>query len=121
LSQAAPGANGGGGGYSYSTDDTLSSMDYNVVTAGAEIGTSFAAWQSWGDDAHGLSATLANLGGYFVHPAHNDWALQGTAPAWDRGAGSFAGQSAPAADRLGTARPQGAGWDIGQFAAHTGS
>ena len=51
----------------------------------------------------------------FVNPSHGDFHIRDNSPAIDRGADLSAKY---AYDKDGTARPQGAGWDIGPFEFH---
>jgi parallel beta-helix repeat protein len=86
--------------------------DYNVVmsrfsTDDGDTVQTLAQWQtSTGQDQHSLIATPSQL---FVNAAMNDYHLSSTSPAVDKGTSQFA----PAVDFEGTARPSGAGFDIG--------
>jgi parallel beta-helix repeat protein len=86
--------------------------DYNVVmnrftTNGGNSVQTLAQWQaSTGQDTHSIIATPSQL---FVNPAGGDYHLSATSPAIDVGTT----QHAPAVDFEGTARPSGAGIDIG--------
>jgi hypothetical protein len=86
--------------------------DYNVVMNrfskddGNTVQT-LTQWQtSTGQDIHSLFATPSQL---FVNAAMNDYHLSSTSLAVDKGTSQFA----PAIDFEGTARPSGAGFDIG--------
>ncbi|MBI5538323.1 MAG: right-handed parallel beta-helix repeat-containing protein [Deltaproteobacteria bacterium] len=88
--------------------------DYNVVTDqlsgdGENNILPLAGWQALGFDAHSLVSAEAAL---FVAPG-SDYKLKAGAPAIDKGTPSFGGQQAPTVDFFGTARPQGAAFDIG--------
>ncbi len=90
------------------------SSDYNVVadsltTTLGQSRLTLAQWRAQtGQDRHSLVATPAAL---FVSAAGNDYRLKAGSPAIDRGTAT----RAPAADIAGTARPQGAGIDIGAY------
>ena len=86
------------------------SSDYNVLmnrmtTNGGDSVLTLAQWQAAGRDLHSIVATPAQL---FVSPT-TDLHLSATSPALDIGQAQFA----PAVDFEGTARPSGAGVDIG--------
>jgi hypothetical protein len=55
--------------------------------------------------------TLTNLATYFVNAPAFDLHLRAGSPAIDAGSATLA----PNADRDGTARPQGAGFDVGAY------
>ncbi len=75
---------------------------------------SLAAWQAAGYGQGSLAGTAGTL---FVAPSSDDYHLAVGSPAVDRGVLTFAGQSAPTADREGNARPLGAGLDVGSHEA----
>jgi parallel beta-helix repeat protein len=94
--------------------DSLSGFtsDYNVVLSrfttddGGSV-QSLAQWQATsGQDAHSLLATPSQL---FVNAAGSDYHLSASSPAIDAGTSQFA----PVVDMEFTARPTGAGYDIG--------
>jgi len=87
------------------------SSDYNVLmnrmtTNGGDSILTLAQWQASGRDLHSLVATPSQL---FVNPAGFDLHLSATSLALDVGTPQFA----PTVDFEGTARPSGAGIDIG--------
>jgi len=87
--------------------------DNNIVVNhfsddGGNTSISLAKWQALGFDVHSIVATPAQL---FVDPANNNYQLKAGAPAVDKGTAL----TDVAADILGVARPQGAGWDIGSY------
>jgi len=86
-----------GGGFSLDGDATI---------------TSLSAWQTAGHDANSLVSTSAAL---FTNPGSADFTLKSGAPAANSGVASFNAVSAPAADILGIARPQGSAHDIGAY------
>jgi len=97
----------------YSPAETPIVSDDNIVvdrfSADDEASIiTLAAWQALGFDLRSRTATLDEL---FVDAANNDYRLKAGSPALDAGA-SLA--DVPE-DLLGTARPQGSGWDIGCY------
>ena len=60
---------------------------------------------------HNTTLTAANLATFFVNPGSFDLHLRAGAPAIDTGSATLA----PAADRDGVTRPQGAGIDLGAY------
>jgi hypothetical protein len=51
----------------------------------------------------------------FAAPLNDDYTLAPGSPAWDQGASSFGGKTAPTTDIHGSPRPSGTGHDIGAF------
>lgn len=93
--------------------------DYNIMIDrvtlnGGDTVISLASWKTtYGKDSHSFVSSAAQL---FVDPATNDYRLSATSTALDRGTS----QSAPAVDLEGTARPQGAGFDVGAYERASG-
>ena len=94
----------------------LSASDYNVVTNHfliANNNLTFTQWQGYGFDAHSFISTPTAL---FVDPANNNYHLKAGSPAINAGT-----TLADVTDDLeGTARPQGAAYDIGCYEAASG-
>ena len=98
--------------------DSLTGMvsNYNVVMDRFTLddGTTRltrAQWQAQtGQDASSIVSSAAAL---FV--GGTDYHLLATAPAVDAGTASLGGASAPTVDLAGTARPSGAGYDVGAY------
>ena len=88
--------------------------DYNVVVDSFRTGgtsRSLAGWRSaTGED---VNSVLSSATALFVDVSAANYRLKAGSPAADEGVGSFNGESAPAADAQGEARPQGAGYDVG--------
>jgi parallel beta-helix repeat protein len=86
--------------------------DYNSVMDrfsidGGNTRIGLAAWQALGYDAHSFLAVPAD---HFVDP-DSDFHLQASSPALDAGTAT----DAPPTDLEGTARPLGAGFDVGAY------
>ena len=79
-----------------------SGTDYTIVD---EVGGNFI------DATSNLKRTSSS--GLFVDAAGKDFHLAPSSAAVDAGVSSYQGQSAPAVDREGAARPAGSGWDVG--------
>ncbi len=91
-------------------------MDRFTLDGGNSILTR-AQWQSQtGQDAHSRVSSAANL---FV--GGTDFHLLAGSPAVDAGTSSVSGANAPAVDMSGTARPSGAGYDIGAYELSQGA
>jgi hypothetical protein len=106
---------GGAGSIAVGTGSLQS--DYNVVTNAFSLNAeasviSLSQWRAAGLDSHSLQATAATL---FVDAGAGDYRLSAGSPAIDAGAASLGGVTAPAADRVGAARPRGGGFDIGAY------
>jgi hypothetical protein len=89
----------------------------NVVNGGFSLDgdstiVNLSAWQAAGHDLNSLVSTSAAL---FTNPGSADFTLKAGAPAANSGVASFNSVSAPAADILGIARPQGSAHDIGAY------
>jgi parallel beta-helix repeat protein len=86
--------------------------DYNIVVDGFHAGSSTLTLASWrtatGQDAHSIISTATAL---FVNAAGGDYRLKSGSPAIDKGTTT----NAPPTDIAGTARPLGAGIDIGAY------
>jgi parallel beta-helix repeat protein len=86
--------------------------DYNIVVDQFRAGSSSQTLAQWraatGEDAHSIISTATAL---FVNAAAGDYRLKAGSPAIDMGTTT----NAPATDILGTARPLGAGIDIGAY------
>jgi hypothetical protein len=96
--------------YDVESDATI---DYNVISNPPQHGLSLALWQAmtgggYGHDIHSVAATPAQV---FVNPSGNDYHLKSGSPAIDAGTPTHA----PSTDIKGTARPQGAGYDMGAY------
>ena len=90
--------------------------NHNVVRGGFSLDgessvISLAQWQTAGHDANSSASTSAAL---FNNPG-SDFTLKAGAPAANAGVASFNSVSAPSADILGIARPQGSAYDIGAY------
>ncbi|GMV80758.1 MAG: hypothetical protein AMXMBFR7_19420 [Planctomycetota bacterium] len=96
--------------------------DYNILRTGSRAVTtnddstylSLSQWQALGYDTHSTAGTAAGL---FVDPDNGNYALLTDSAAKDTGVASLGGKNAPADDRLGAARPQGSGYDLGSLEA----
>jgi parallel beta-helix repeat protein len=87
--------------------------DYNIVvnifSTDYNDNITLSQWRTQtSQDQHSIQATAASL---FVNAAANNYALISGAPAIDAGTST----DAPSHDAIGTARPQGAGIDIGAY------
>ena len=111
------------GGYgAIGTDNETAGLisDYNAVSDSfsTTMGVSKMSLSSWrstsGQDAHSFVATAAQL---FANAAANDYRLKLGSPAIDAGSRTLPGvpTPAPSTDREGTARAQGAAWDVGAY------
>lgn len=104
---------GGVAVYSAAGAPSAAHVDNNLLWspngAVANIGGGNMTWSQWkgrGYDAQGVNANPA-----FANPGAKDYTLQGTSPAINRGDTRL--EVGP--DQLGTARPQGAAYDLGAF------
>jgi hypothetical protein len=104
--------------YLDATDIANTDSDYNVITKvtpndGGTLYT-LAEWRAQGREIHSVTATPATL---FANLAAADYRLRTGSPAIDRGQ---ALTTVPK-DMEGTARPAGAGWDLGAYEGGSGS
>jgi hypothetical protein len=74
-----------------------------------------SAWQAAGFDTDSFTATPSGL---FVDAGAADYRLRAGAPAIDTGRAALGGVAAPVTDLAGSARPQGAGFDVGAYESH---
>jgi hypothetical protein len=92
--------------------------DYNATdgrftTSDGDTVLTLAQWRtSTGQDAHSFVSTPGAL---FVNASTNDYRLSSTSPAIDAGTALAAPNDPPAADIVGTSRPQGSRYDIGAY------
>ncbi|MEW6703779.1 MAG: right-handed parallel beta-helix repeat-containing protein, partial [Pseudomonadota bacterium] len=110
---------GSSGSLSVGTTSGLVSND-NVFTASLSVDNeastiALATWRSLtGQDAASKSSTTGAL---FTNAAGADYTLTAASPARNVGVAELSGVRAPAADLLGTARPQGGAIDAGAVEA----
>ncbi len=105
---------GGNAAFDLAGDSLTQTAAYNVlpvnpVLVNDDTGSAGALPSSL--SAHSVTASAAQL---FVNPAGNDYHLLAGSPAIDAATST----STPATDIEGTARPQGAGFDIGAYEFH---
>jgi parallel beta-helix repeat protein len=106
-----------GSNRSIAVDNLNFQSNNNMVNGGFSLDgdasiIKLSTWQASGHDANSLVATPAAL---FTNPVADAYTLKAGAPAANGGVASFNGVSAPAADILGVARPQGSAYDIGAY------
>lgn len=95
-------------GFTSNNNALVGRLSYDGESSVVNLG----AWQAAGFDAASFTATPAGL---FVNPGAADYRLRAGAPAIDAGRASLSGVAAPGTDLSGSARPQGAGFDLGAY------
>ena len=102
--------------------------DYNFLdprfsTDDGDSAVGLAQWRAaTGDDAHSTALTSAQMQALFTNYATKDFTLSASSAAIDKGVSGLTNgtlKGAPTTDRIGSARPSGAGWDVGAYERNT--